>query len=131
MKNSVADTEDGTQAKGFREQGAEEDTWTSEGRGNIRKLHNKELYALHSSPNIILLIESRTQRWTGHVAYMGREEVHMGFWWEKLRGKRPFERPRRRWKNNIKRIFKQWGGGMDWIDLAQDRDRWRALVNAR
>jgi hypothetical protein len=44
---------------------------------------------------------------------------------------RPIERPRRRWEDNIKMNFQEVGwGGMDWIDLAQDRDRWRALVNA-
>jgi len=45
-------------------------------------------------------------------------------------GKRPLGRPRRRWANNIKMDLREVGcGGMDWIDLAQDRDKWRALVN--
>jgi hypothetical protein len=45
-------------------------------------------------------------------------------------GKRPLGRPRRRWEDNIKMDFQDAGcGGMDWIGLAQDRDRWRALVN--
>ena len=48
----------------------------------------------------------------------------------KPEGKRPLGGPRHRWKNNIKMDFQEVGcGGMDWIDLAQDRDRWRALVN--
>jgi hypothetical protein len=46
-------------------------------------------------------------------------------------GRRPLERPRRRWENNIKMALREVrGAGMDWIDLAQDMDRWRALVNA-
>jgi hypothetical protein len=50
---------------------------------------------------------------------------------EKHEGKRPLGRPRRRWENNIKTVLQEAGcGGVDLIDLAQDRDRWRALVNA-
>jgi len=53
--------------------------------------------------------------------------VHTGFWW----GKRPLGRPRRRWDDNIKMDFQEVGcGGVAWIDLAQGRDGWRALVNA-
>jgi hypothetical protein len=54
----------------------------------------------------------------------------MGFWWGNLRGKRPFGRPRQRWKDNIKVDLHEVGcGGMDWIELAEDRGRWWALVN--
>jgi hypothetical protein len=53
------------------------------------------------------------------------------FWWENLRERDHWERPRRRWEDNIKPDLQEVGcGGMDWIELAQDRDRWRALVNA-
>jgi hypothetical protein len=45
-------------------------------------------------------------------------------------GRRPLGRPRRRWEDNIKMDLQEVGWGMDWIELAQDRDRWRALVNA-
>ena len=49
----------------------------------------------------------------------------------KPEGKRPLGRPRRRWEDNIKKNIQEVGcGGMDWIEMAQDRDRWRALVNA-
>jgi hypothetical protein len=53
-----------------------------------------------------------------------------GLWWER-QGRRPLGRPRRRWENNIKMDLRKLGwGGMDWIDLAEDRGRWRALANA-
>jgi hypothetical protein len=70
--------------------------------GGWRKLHNEELHNLYSSPSIIRTIK-----------------------------KRPLGRPRRRWVDNIKMDLREIGWeGMDWIDLAQDRDQWRALVNA-
>jgi len=47
----------------------------------------------------------------------------------KPEGKRPLGRPRRRWEDNIERDLREVGGGEDWTELAQDRDRWRALVN--
>jgi len=69
-------------------------------------------------------------RWAGHVAW-GRVEVHTGFLVGKPKGKRPLGRPRRRWEDNTKMDLQEVGfGGMDWIELAQDRSRWRALVNA-
>ena len=60
-----------------------------------------------------------------------RGEVYIGFWVGKPDGRRTLGRPRRRWKDNIKLDLQDVeGGGMDWIDLAQDWDRWRGLVNA-
>jgi hypothetical protein len=56
--------------------------------------------------------------------------MHIGYWWESQREKRPLGRPRCRWVDNSKIDLREirWGG-MDWIDLAQERDQWRALVN--
>jgi len=62
-------------------------------------------------------------------AYGGKIEVCTGCWWGSLRKKRPLGRPRRRWEDNIKMDLQDVGGGRgDWMELAQDRDRWRALV---
>ena len=62
----------------------------------------------------------------------GRGEVYTWFSWGNLREREPpFGRPRRRWEDNIKTDLQEVRcGGVDWIELAQDRDRWRALVNA-
>jgi hypothetical protein len=60
-----------------------------------------------------------------------RGETCKGFWWESPKEKRPLERPRRRWDSGIKKDLREIGGGcVEWIHLAQDRDRWRAVVNA-
>jgi hypothetical protein len=81
---------------------------------------------LYSSPNIITVIKSRRIRWAGHVARMGTKMNAYRI----LVGKRPLGRSRRRWVDNIKINLREIGwDGMDWIDLAQDRDQWRALVN--
>jgi hypothetical protein len=57
--------------------------------------------------------------------------VCTGFWWGNLKGKRPLGRLRRRWEDNIKADLQEVGcGGIDWIELTQDREIWRALVNA-
>jgi len=53
--------------------------------GEWRKLHNKELNNIYSSPNIVRVIKSRRMRWAGHVALMGTGEVCTGFWWKNLR----------------------------------------------
>jgi len=96
-----------------------------------RKLHNEEFNDLCSSLNIVRVIKSRRMRCAGHVARMGERRGIYRVLVGKLEGKRPFGRPRRRWEDNIKMDLKEVGcGGMDWIELAQDRDRWRALVNA-
>jgi hypothetical protein len=100
-------------------------------RGEWRRLHNKELYALYSSPNIIRVIKLRRLRWAGHVARMGERRGAYRALVGKPEGRRPLGRLRRTWEDNIKMDLREVGcGGIDWIDLAQDRDRWRALVNA-
>ena len=95
-----------------------------------RKLHNEELSDLYCSPNIVWVIKSRI-RWVGHVARMGEWRDVYRVLVGKPEGKRPLGRLRRRWEDNIKMDLQEVGcGSMDWIELAQDRDRWRALVNA-
>jgi hypothetical protein len=62
---------------------------------------------------------------------MGRGEVYTGFGWKKPEEKGPLKRPRRKWEDYIKMDLQEVGCvGMDWIEMAQDRDRWRALVTA-
>jgi hypothetical protein len=98
--------------------------------GGWRKLHNEELHNLYSSPSIITMIKSRRMRWTGHVAQMGEKNNAYRILMGMPEGKRPLGTPRRRWVDNIKMDLREIGwDGMDWIDLAQDMDQWRALVN--
>jgi hypothetical protein len=99
--------------------------------GEWRKLHNEELNDLYCSPTVVRVIKSRRMRWTVHVARMGEERVVYRVLVEKPEGKRPLGRPRHRWEDNIKANLQGVEcGGMEWIELARDRDRWRALVNA-
>jgi len=83
-----------------------------------------------SSPNIILLIKSSIIWWAGHIERMGRGPVHREFWWGNLRERGHIEEPGVDGRIMVRSVFRKWVGGVDWIDLAQDRDRWRALVNA-
>ena len=99
--------------------------------GEWRRLHNEELNDLYSSPNIVRVIKSRRMRWAEHVARMvekrGVYRVLLG----KPEGRRPTERPRRRWVDNIRMTLQEVGCGyMDWIGLIKDRDSWRTLVSA-
>jgi hypothetical protein len=93
-------------------------------------MHNEELCDLYSSPSIIRIIKSRRMRWVGHVARMGEKINAYRLLVGKPEGKRPLGRPRCRCVDNIKMDLLDIGwGGVDWIGLAQDRDKWRALVN--
>jgi hypothetical protein len=94
------------------------------------KLHNEELHILYSSPNIIRQIKSRRMRWAGHVARMGEERNVYRVLMGKPEGKRPLGRPRRRWEDGTRMDLREIGwGSVDWIQMAQDRDWWQALVN--
>jgi hypothetical protein len=70
--------------------------------GKWRRLHNKELYALYSSPNTIRAIKSRRIRWAGYMTGMGDRRGAYMVWLEKPERRKPLGRPRRRWEDNIK-----------------------------
>jgi hypothetical protein len=95
----------------------------------VEKHHNEEFHDVYSSPNIVQVIKLRRMRWVGHVVQMvvgrGMYRVFVG----KPEGNRPLGRPKCGWEDNIKMDLQEVGcGGMDWIELAENR--WRALVNA-
>jgi hypothetical protein len=78
---------------------------------------------LYSYLKIIRINNSSMIRWAGHVARMGRRGMHIGYWWE-------IQKERDHWEDNIKIDLREIGwDGRDWIDLAPDRDQWRALVS--
>ena len=84
------------------------------------------MYSLH---NIVRVVKSRRMRWAGYVAHMGEDRGVHRVLVGKPEGKRPLGRRRRRWEDNIKMDLQKVGGGCgNWMELAQDRDRWRALV---
>ena len=97
--------------------------------GEWRKLHNEELNDLYSLPNIVRVAKSRRMRWAGHVARMGEDRGVLRVLVGKPEGKNPLGGPTHGWEDNIKMdLQKVRGGREDWMELAQDRDRWRALV---
>ena len=98
--------------------------WRDELTGEWRKLHNEELNDVHPSPNIFRVIKSGRMRLTEHVARMedrrGLFRVLVG----KPEGKRTLRRPMCRWEDNIKMNLQELRCGcVDWIELAQNRDR--------
>jgi hypothetical protein len=118
--------------QGVWEQGTEESIWTeegsSDGRVEITAQRGSAWFVLFTKYNRI--IKSRRMRWVGHVAWMGKERSVYRLLVGKPEGKRPLRWPRHRWVDNIKMdlVEKGWGG-VGWIGLAQDRDRWKPLVN--
>jgi hypothetical protein len=93
------------------------------------KLHNEELHDLYSSSSIIRVVKSR-MTWVGHVARMGEKRNAYRLLVGKPEGKRPLWRPRRRWVDIRLDLVEVAWNDVDWICLAQDMDRWRALVNS-
>jgi len=101
--------------------------------GEWRKLHNEELNDLYCSPNIVRVSKSKIMRWADHLVRMGERIVVFSTLVGKPEGKRSLGRPRLRWEDNIKLDLQEivcGVGHIDWIDLAQERNRWRAFVNA-
>jgi hypothetical protein len=97
----------------------------------MEKNANKELNDLYSSTSIIRIIKSRRMRCTGHVARIGDKMNAYRLLVGNPEGKRPLERPRHRWVDNIRMDLGEVGwGDVDWNGLAQDRNRWRAVVNS-
>jgi hypothetical protein len=98
--------------------------------GGWRKLHNEELHGFYSSPSIVRVIKARRMSWAGHVVRMGEVRGAYNILVGRPEGRRPLGRPRRRWEDNTKMDLREIGfRDVDWIHWAQDRDRWRALVN--
>jgi hypothetical protein len=96
--------------------------------GEWRKLNNEELKDLYSSPNIVRVIKWKIMRWADRVARMGQSRGVYRVLVGKLEGKRPLGRPRPRWADNIKMHLQVVRcGGIDWIEMAQNRERWRVL----
>jgi hypothetical protein len=126
----VSHFEGGTQTEGFENtvlrrifgpKREEDSSW--------RKLHNDKLHSLYSSPNIVRVIKSRRMRWAGHVARIGEGRGVYRVLIGRPEGKRPLERPRRRWEDNIKMDLREIGiDGANWIRLSQDRVQWWAFL---
>jgi hypothetical protein len=97
----------------------------------VEKLHKEELRDWYSSPSIVRIIKSRRMKWADRVARMGEKRSAFELLVGKPQGKRPLGRTRRRWVDNIRTNLGEVGwGDVDWISLAQVRNKWRAVVNS-
>jgi hypothetical protein len=88
-----------------------------EATGEWRRLRNEELNYLYSSPDIIRVIKSRRMRWAGHVARIGKTQMHTGFWWGDLREGDHLGDPGLDGRIILKRIFKKWNGAWTGFSL--------------
>ena len=96
-----------------------------------RNLHNAELHALYSSPNVIRNLKSRRLRWSGYVARMEQSRNAYRVLVGKPEAERSLEMPTSRWEENIKMDLREvvcYPG--EWINLTEDREQWRAYVRA-
>ena len=93
--------------------------------------HNEEIHSLYRSPNIVRVIKSRRLRWEGHVARMEEDRSAFKILTGTAAWKIPLGRTRRRWEDYIRMDLKEIGiNAGNWVDSAQNKDYWRALVNA-
>jgi len=99
--------------------------------GEWRRFHSEEIYSLYRSPNLVRVINSKRLRWAGQVARIEEGRSALKILTGTPAGKRPVERPRGRWEDNIRIDLKETCiNTRNWVDSAHDRDYWRAFVNA-
>jgi hypothetical protein len=99
--------------------------------GEWRKLHKEGLHDLYPFPSIIRIIKARRMRQAGHVVRMEEKRNAYRLLVGKSEGRRSLGRPKRRWLDNIRLdLFEVGWSNVDWIGVAQDRDRWKDLVNS-
>jgi len=98
---------------------------------NYKEKLGRRNFGCVNTLKIVRVIKSRRMRWAGHAARMREEREVYRVLVGKPEGRRPLGRPKRRWVDNIRMDLQEVGCGyMNWIGLAQDRDRWRNLVSA-
>jgi len=98
--------------------------------GGWRRLHKEMLHNLYASPNSVRVVKSRRTIWARHVARMRKMRNAYNIFVGKRRGNRPFERPKRRYEDNIRMDVREMGREfVDWMHLLRDREQWWAFVN--